>query len=563
MNHPDPNTTPLPTHNPQPQFKLFQLFSSPESLVQVKRRPDQRPGRDPAIGSPEHASNRASKHRLEMSPGQAHGPIDLDAQTIELALASHAAAKAAKAALVGGGSPLRPAAATAAAAAAVAAAAVRGDIGSGSPLRAAADGDTFFDDDAEPLPSPIKPKPPASATPAVVSAMRAQSPHSHSTATRRIDVGARLSALPSMGSGLSVSELTALARELGVLPAAAAVACMDESCPGGVAVCAEQPSPSKAPAAALAMVQGPGTRVDAATTLGPGQAPEQACKADPAKVRNPAKAGNREKVRNLADTASPDGAEDDGDIDGPRTAVPVAAVAAPTMAGTEPAAPPTSHPDKPVATEAPRTRPSSTLTAEAVAALPIETTAVTGPGTAPAAPAAAAAAAASETVAIVGGDAASDESSDESTPDRTGAPGATPDAEASVADPAAKRRLDMTQEQSEAMAREAEHLRSAVKVAEVDANRAFLRLTRTNGELARVEKLLQEALLDRSKALDSVRELEIENTTLEDRAAVNRQTIVNQSEGNNLVRQLRHHFWTISRAFSAHPPHAVRVPGSP
>ena len=38
MNHPDPNTTPLPTHNPQPQFKLFQLFSSPESLVQVKRR---------------------------------------------------------------------------------------------------------------------------------------------------------------------------------------------------------------------------------------------------------------------------------------------------------------------------------------------------------------------------------------------------------------------------------------------------------------------------------------------------------------------------------------------
>ena len=38
MNHPDPNTTPLPTHNPQPQFKLFQLFTSPESLVQVKRR---------------------------------------------------------------------------------------------------------------------------------------------------------------------------------------------------------------------------------------------------------------------------------------------------------------------------------------------------------------------------------------------------------------------------------------------------------------------------------------------------------------------------------------------
>ena len=37
MTYPDPNTTALPTPNPQPQSKLFQLFSSIESLAQVKR----------------------------------------------------------------------------------------------------------------------------------------------------------------------------------------------------------------------------------------------------------------------------------------------------------------------------------------------------------------------------------------------------------------------------------------------------------------------------------------------------------------------------------------------
>ena len=475
--------------------------------------PKQQRGLGAAVGSPEQriTLNLGPSKHLEMSPGQAHGPVNLDTKTIELALASHAAAKAG----LTGASPRKldprsvatpgdkkPSVAVAAAAAAAAAAAVTGDAAPGCPLRAvetltALDDDDFCDD-AEPIPSPHSPEP------LVVSA----------ASTRRVvDVGARLRALSSTGPGLSVSELTALARELGVHPAGA----------GDIRV--EQCASRKPPAATSSM--------DVGTNSDPVQAPEQT---DISSAKVLATTGDLTDTASLESVTvgatkpdSGDSCDSDGDSDG---AVPGAA--RPVMEGTKPA---TTAP--PVATEeASTTRPSSTVTAETVAALPTKTTTTgSGNGTATAP-----SPAASGTDTTESGDAPAEVDSDESsesTLDRTGASVPKPDAVSSVADPAAKRRLDLTQEQSEAVEREADRLRSAVKVAETDANRAFLRLTRTNGELARVEKLLQEALLDRAKALDSVRELEIENGMLEARATVNRQTIVNQVEDRNLVlRQL-------------------------